>query len=350
MFVSNLGLYNFRKFQNLSLNFTPYINFLLGPNASGKTSLLEALYLISHGNSCRTTNLKNISYNGNLNFQLKVGLNDCLFKELKYNYHNGRSKITSNTKPIVKRSELTNELCIRLVNDNSFRIIDSGPKYLRSFIDWQILNHYSDYLEYYRIFRHCKEQLKYLSQLPNNKRQIEVWLEKYISCIQNITLKRNEYLQILTNEIKKNTDTLYIFKNVNISFDVGYSQLFIDDPYKEYLKHKTTHMRFFPGPHRARIQFIKFGENVNNYFSRGQLKVFMISLQVIVNQILDKYSNKKGVILIDDLPSELDDDCQKYVAELFNIYKFQYFLTSTNSSLPTNLPLHKETFQVHQLS
>ncbi len=350
MIVSNLWLYNFRRFEKSSFNFSPHINYLLGSNATGKSSLLEALYLISHGKSCSTTDLKSISNNGKMNFQLKVRLTDCLFSEIIYNYDHGKSKITSNIKPIIKKSELSNELCIRLVNDKSFRVIDSGPRYLRSFIDWQILHYQTDYLASYRLFQHCKDQLKHLSLLTNNKRQIIVWLEKYISIIQTITLLRNEYLKILKQEINHNKETLYIFNNIDIGFDIGYSQILINDPYKEYLKHQSSKMRFFPGPHRARIHFLKFGRNINNYFSRGQLKVFMISLQLVVNQILLKYSNKKGIILIDDLPSELDHDNQQYITELFNIYRFQYFITSTNTSLYKNISLPKETYRVHQLS
>ncbi len=349
MHVSNLSLNNFRKFAHDSFEFRPNINFLLGPNASGKTSVLEALYLVSRGKSPRTNNLKYLAGIESKNFRISANFIDAYHDQLNFKYINGSSNVSSNTRTIRSRSDLANEICIRLVNNKSFQIFQSGPKFIRSFIDWQILNTQKQYLQQFKSFQQCSDQLRQLTRIRSDKRQIKAWLDKYVSSISIISNKRSEYLHTLDTAIKCHSTDIEIFKGISIHYEKGFSNSFLQDPYPFYIQHKSKHLRYFPGPQHARINFMKSGHDIGKFLSRGQIKIFMISLQIIVNLELEKTTQRKGIIMIDDLPSEFDNLHICKVFDILQMFPYQYFVTSTDPGLHRLSSISKEMFHVEHL-
>ena len=108
MIVEELFLKNIRCYDNLKINFSDGINFLYGPNASGKTSLVEAIYFLSLARSFRTfkdKDLINIKFNEGL-ISAKISYSD-IKKNIEIRLLQDGKKIFINNKQIHKISELS---------------------------------------------------------------------------------------------------------------------------------------------------------------------------------------------------------------------------------------------------
>jgi DNA replication and repair protein RecF len=82
------------------------------------------------------------------------------------------------------------------------------------------------------------------------------------------------------------------------------------------------------GPHKADINFMIDGVSVDNYLSRGQLKLLMYALKICQNSLIESETQKQSLFLIDDLPSELSNDTKQIVSSLLANSQSQIFITA----------------------
>src|SRR5210317_2146534 len=131
MAISQLSLTDFRNLRSTTLEFNPQFNFICGDNGSGKTSLLEAIYVLCQARSFRTHQLKQCINNDKSGFLL-FGRFDAHKAGLAKN--DKKLDIHVDGESIKRRSELVRLTPINIVNADSFVLMDGAPQKRRAFL------------------------------------------------------------------------------------------------------------------------------------------------------------------------------------------------------------------------
>ena len=139
MYLKKLDLRGIRNLQSTQLCFHPQINFIYGDNGSGKTSLLEAIYLLGRGRSFRTTNPTTV-LNRQADDLLIAGAvqpptSASVIPLGMHRRRSGEVILKVRGERIYASSGLAETLPLLLFNSDSFLLLEGGPKGRRSYLD-----------------------------------------------------------------------------------------------------------------------------------------------------------------------------------------------------------------------
>ena len=325
MAIRQISLNDFRNLKSVTLNTDGRMNYIIGKNASGKTNLLEAIYILCHGQSFKTRLIDQCIQQGKKSFLLfgqftsyKAGIS----RSIK------NTTIRINNETIYRISTLAEKTPVRIINASSFDLILGSPSIKREYIDWCLFHVEHDYHLLWNKHRHGLKQKNALLKQKNCGAQLDYWdeyLEKLNLEIHAMRLRYTlEIKDILIMEFIDYISEMEIELTYLPGWDTDNSLLDI------YRKQRSTDLRYgFSryGSHRDDIKIFSHGLSVQNILSRGQIKKLAILL-VIAQVILIKRSTQKNVVLlIDDLDAELDEDTVRYILEKINIKGVQIFIT-----------------------
>src|SRR3990167_4622692 len=126
MILNQLQISHVRNILPVELSLHPNFNFIYGPNGSGKTSFLEALYILSHGRSFRTRHVMPlIQHNAHT---MTVYASTQTQQSISIQKHtSGITHVQINQEPCVRSSELALFLPCQVFYADIFQITDAGP-------------------------------------------------------------------------------------------------------------------------------------------------------------------------------------------------------------------------------
>ena len=163
MKISNLRLVNFRNYEQLNVDFSDNLNIIYGNNGTGKSNLIEAIYLLSLTKSFRTLDDKNL-IKKDASVALIKGFIDenVYFMELS---KDGK-KIFVDNKKITKISDYISKINIILFNPLDTKIITDSPNSRRKMLNIEISQINSEYVNlistYNKVLKHRNAYLKEL--------------------------------------------------------------------------------------------------------------------------------------------------------------------------------------------
>ena len=319
---------NFRNIRHCSLHLSDGINFIIGDNGAGKTSILEAINYIARGQSFRTKNVSHIINHQSDYFQLVATLETGVVLGMKRSPSEIIARL--NRLPIRKLSTLAKSLPLFLITPNTHELIERGPEYRRRFIDWGLFHVEPGYGKTIQEYRRVLKQRN--AALRMNSSQSVIWDPGLIKCAEKVNALRNAYIKkiapIFTDLYRKLTGS----NNITLVHLSGWKQGTL---FSEQLREKQEidRERGFTsvGPHRADVSIKVDGIVARDVLSRGQQKMAVIAL-VLAQASLVSVTNIP-ILLIDDLTSELDKEHQSKLFQLIHESHSQTIITSVNSTL-----------------
>jgi len=326
--LRHLILSNIRNLGAVDLKFGSKFNVFIGPNGSGKTSLLEALYLLGVGRSFRARSMQQI---------ISFGKDECLVRAQVNDVWLGvRRGLTSEAQyrigeQVEKSSaELTKLLPVQLIDVNSHLLLEGGPNYRRQFIDWGVFHVEHSFLQDWRLMRRALEQRNALLK----QRQVppEVWDTTFVKYAAAVDKARRDYIKSFELVFKQMLQQMLNITEVELHYRRGWS----DDRELGAALAATSsldlaHGYTNRGPHRADLEVLLEGRPAKAVLSRGQLKLF-VSIMLLARARMLKESSS-GVFLIDDLNAELDKTSCGLFIEAIDSLGCQVFITGIEEDL-----------------
>lgn len=333
MIFQRLEVSAFRNLTSVSLTPTAGLNILEGNNGSGKTSLIEAVYMLAMARSFRTHKSARVIQHGEDHLLLFAQLSDGASHRLGLQrYSDSRMQIKLDAEVVRSRSELARFLPLQLITPESIQLITGSPGERRQYLDWMMFH-----VE--PTFQACWSQYqRYLRQ--RNALLRERRLGELLSWSQGLVeqgLKLDQFRRQTINRLKPHLqhylDELIPGTSVDISYRQGWrSDLTLEEAlwasHEADLSQKYTTV----GPHRADLMMRSGEQRVIEIFSRGQLKLLLCALKLAQLEYLKELTGKTPIVLVDDLPAELDCEHRSQLLTLLHGLHNQIFVTTTDRS------------------
>lgn len=341
MIVQRLQAQRIRCLQTLDIQPAPQINLIFGENASGKSSLLECLYLLSCGKSFRTKHLARVVCREETTFSLfsQIGSNHSLSTaKLGLAYENNRLNIKANGKAIKKTSELATYLPLIILHQESYRILTEGPEIRRRFLNWGLFHVEQSFLSLWRRYSRTLKQRNLSLQQGG---EVGIWDTALQEAAMEIDRLRVSFSQELIDNFYHFVGVLLpALEGISVSYYPGWERgrEFSEVIRDSFARDKMLGYTGF-GPHRTDLVFLHRGVALKELISRGQQKLLVCALQLAQAKVYSRRTGKSCIILVDDVAAELDSAHQNVFWELIKELNVQVFVTATEAlaSLPNKM-------------
>lgn len=333
MYLTQLDIRQVRNLYDVKLIPSKSCNYIFGSNASGKTSVLEAIYLLSVARSFRTTHIKHVISHDFPSLQIFARIianneKNAIGLERSIN----KTRIRINGEDIKQVSKLSSLLPVQIINPDVHKLLEQGPKYRRQFIDWGVFHVEHTFLmawqQYYRVLKQRNAALR----KKQDKKAIVLWNEQLIQFAKTITLARETYLLDFIPIFNRYVSKL-MGLDVNIAYQRGWNKEISFTESLEGSFEKDIYKGFTSlGPHRADLELTHEDTLVQNTFSRGQQKLLVCAMRLAQITHLKQKTQQKSILLVDDLAAELDSIHRQNLIELLIDTRAQLFVTATEQN------------------
>ena len=335
--IKEVKLRNFRCHSDFDLLCNKSTTLIIGENGSGKTSILEAIYIALRGKSFKAVD-KEIIKNDEDYYRIELLLNNT--KKIVIRFFNNKKEFEINGRKYNRLPKKEKYPVVLFEPDNIY-LIKSSPARRRDYFNElfkQIDEKYNNsLLRYNKALKQRNDLLKtenikaddffsWNIMCANYGVEIAKMRQKYISLINN-------NLTNIYQEIADNNDVCSInYDGIDVD-ENNYLKILNDNFQKDLYLGYTSF-----GVHRDDYGFIFNNKKADNSASRGEMRCIILALKFIESIILENETNKKPIILLDDIFSELDEKRQKHL--ISNFLDYQIIITST--TIPQEMRVDKK--------
>lgn len=336
--LSSLRLRNFRSYSDASFEFEQGVNIVVGPNASGKTNLLEAILMLSYGRSYRAKDRDTVQHSkdwaridalhNNSPRTLKLESNPQSSRVLKTFEIDGLPK---------KRLQLADTIPIVLFEPTDLQLLTGSPERRRSFLDALLARTEPDFSRLARMYeRTLAQRNAFLKQGARNKSELFVWnlrlseaggkiAELRLGLVDQINKKLGKHYKDVANE---NKEIKAVYQTELGPASYGSHML---KKLEQEVSRDITRGFTGVGPHRDDM-VLYFGEKTAiETASRGEVRTLVLGLKMLELEMVEKAREQKPLLLLDDVFSELDGARRKALTEFLKDH--QTFITTTDADV-----------------
>lgn len=328
----SLSIEQFRNLAPVSLRFSPQLNLFIGPNAAGKTSLLESLFVLARARSFRTRSLTKAIQAGKTGFQLVATVETSQSRQIPVGLGCSQKKLVARIdgQPATRLSQLAGLFPVQWLGGNLHRLIEEGPVYRRQYLDWGLFHVKPTYGEAWKRFQKLLKQRNAALRAGVSAREINVWDHELANSGEELHHLRQAYVCKLIEVVRSvSRQLLTLDEDVQVSYHKGWAS---QRPYIEALRagleRDREHRYTRSGPQRADLAFLYQDRRTVDTFSRGQQKLLVLALQVAQASLLRQETLRTSLFLMDDLGAELDEKNQQRVMRLLHSIEAQAFVTA----------------------
>lgn len=365
--LSKITLHNFRNYAKRSFELETNLTLIVGPNAIGKTNILEAIYLLATGKSFRaeteqevilegqevgrvvgTINNERIVVGGEIKEKTKEKgemIKDRIREEgygknteateLEIDW-DGRGRFTKTYKVngVGKRQvDFVGNLRAVLFSPIDMEIIVDSPSIRRRYLDSVLIQVHKDYRVAISIYeRAIRQRNKLLWRIREENLkftdydlQLKYWNELIIANGKIIYERRKEYLEFLNNIPDK------IFP-IHIKYE---HSIISSERLARYASEEISAAATLVGPHRDDFIVDKYHKNheesIRSYGSRGEQRLAVFAIKLGELEYIKQVTGFSPLLLLDDIFSELDHQNRHHI--LRAIIKQQTIMTTTDLHL-----------------
>ncbi len=323
---------NFRCLESVELQLGANYNLIYGANASGKTSLLEAVAYLGRGKSFRGASTANLVRHGANEFTLFADV-ERAGRGFAVGVRNGREglEVRIGGEDNGGAAALAEALPLQVIDPEVHGLIAGGPEPRRRFLDWLAFHVEPDHLVIWRRFRRALKQRNAALKAKSSAAAIRSWNAEFLELSTQLDESRRRVLDIAIQSLKEYGHSLL---ETELGFDYlqgwprdrGLEEV-LDEGLDRDLQQGSTQS----GPHRADVKISYNERQARKLVSRGQQKLLASAMVLGATQTAQAVLGRPLLLLLDDPAAELDgDSLQRLMAAVAGL-KCQVIATSLNA-------------------
>ena len=344
MHVKSLSLKNFRNYEQATIMPDSGVTIFVGPNAQGKTNVLEALHLCCLGRSHRTARDEELIRWGaqSARVQIQTAQQDGTHEVtiLLDKAQKKKKTVRIGARQADRIGELLGHVCGVLFSPEDLSIVKDGPAERRRFLDMQLSQLRPQYFySLQRAVRTLNQRntlLKEIARNPSLLPTLDMWDEQLALVGAQIAKNRREAIAVLGEEARKAHASLtggreelrlwYISQTADAEDCAEQLLGRLRAARQEDLRRMTTTV----GIHRDDMGVTINGKEARTYASQGQQRSAVLSLKLAQLEMAARETGEAPILMLDDVMSELDPGRRRQLIE--RIDRVQTFVTCTDVS------------------
>ena len=334
--LTHLRVQHLRCLQDIELEADPATNIIVGTNGAGKTSILEAIFLLGRGKSFRPGKSALLIQHGQekltaygevalVNEQHRLGLSidgtglDCHF----------------DGEPNVRIAELAAALPVQIIDPEVHALIQGGPAERREFIDWGVFHVKHSFLMAWRRYRRALKQRNAALRLQQSRQAVQAWDEELLEFGLAVDAAREQFISdylplfssICTEMLQMETNCRYLhgWKDGKTFAEA------LANGWERDQQYGSTQN----GPHRAELRIEADGQPARHRLSRGQQKLLSIAMVLAQSIFVARAMQRKVTLLVDEPAAELDSEFLRRLIAMLRCEELQLFISTLDrAALP----------------
>ena len=334
MALTGIDIEDFRCFERVSLKLDSRYNLFVGENASGKTSLLEAIFFVGRGRSFRTRRLDRLIRQGQDLFRL-VARADTASGSIVLGVGGSRegTEIRIGGAAAPSAAALAEYFPPQVIDPDVHKLLEEGPTRRRRFLDWGVFHVEQGFMETWTRYHRALRQRNAALRAMADDRFVAVWDQELLAAGLQLDEMRRRYIETLSVPLGQ-VGMQLLGLEVRITYAPGWAQ---DESFSAALEKShdrdkrlgITHV----GPHRADISVRVDGQLARERVSRGQQKLLAAALILAQLQIQENHHPGRGALLLDDPAAELDGTRLAGLLQVVRTLRSQLFVTTLRPEL-----------------
>jgi len=307
----SLNRFEVRGFRNLEaaeLEFAPGVNIIHGANAAGKTSLLEAVHFLARARSFATSRaarlVRRASTDGLLvRGEIDVGRGK---HRLGIGWREGRLQVRMDGAPVRALSECAWLLPVQVINTEAQRLLTEGPAERRSFVNWGVFHVEHAFRDAWRRYQRALRQ-RNAALRAGDARLAAAWEPELETAALAVDRGRRDFLEALAVPFRDRMQAWLPGLEIQWRYRRGWPEQTGLRETLELARGREVEQGYtLYGPHRMELRLLADGVDAGWRLSRGQQKLLVTALRLAQVEQLARYGSARPLLLVDDLPAELD--------------------------------------------
>jgi DNA replication and repair protein RecF len=320
---------NFRLYQKLEIELHPTLNLIVGDNAAGKTTLLEALFVAGRGRSFRTPVPSELCGAKGPAWNVFMHVSGADDHRVGIGWTRDGLQTRLDDERGARLSDIVRSVPMQILDPQAHRLLEEGPTYRRSFVDWGVFHVEHRFLEVWRRYQRALRQRNGALRAQLEDRAIQAWDEELAASGEELSTMRAEHLRHAAPGLRKWSERLLGTADAEYAWSRGWSE---DMGLREVLTlHLDQHRRqgtTVQGPHRAELKISLDRTRTKGRVSRGQQKMLIVAMVLAQAEVLSASGVTAPALLLDDFGSELAAEFQGRLAAALGSYPGQKFVTA----------------------
>ncbi|MDB6081817.1 MAG: recF [Chlamydiia bacterium] len=308
---------NFRAIKNLEIECAPHINEIVGRNAQGKTSLLEAIYLVMTATSFRAASIRELIRHESEGFFVECGFEkQGVSYEVQFSFDGTKRRILLNHRPADSATLLLGGLVGVTCTPEVQNIIKGPPQLRRHFLDLMLAQ--MDPLYVHHLTRYNRA-LKQRNLLLRNKdfRTIAAWEQELALSASYITEERAKIVTRLIPWVEKFHENLSLgLSKLQLSYTtkaplqqgLDGMRLYFEREFNRRRAQEASYGSTLVGPHRDDLEVLVENKAVRDYASEGEMRLVALTLKFAEWHVIQEQIEDHPLMLIDDFAAYLDSE------------------------------------------
>ena len=320
---------DFRCIESVDVSLSGDFNLICGPNASGKTSFLEALAYLGRGKSFRGASTNNLVRHGQAEFVL-FGETDGDGRRRKIGVRNSRDglevRVDGSSEGGV--ASLAEALPLQVIDPEVHNLVAGGPEMRRRFLDWVAFHVEHDHLQAWRRFRRALKQRNAALKAKSPAAAIRSWNAEFVELAGLLDASRRRVLEIAQDGLVEYGAAL-LGTALGFEYAQGWNrEKSLDEALEEGIERDLQHGVTQHGPHRADLKISYDERQARKLVSRGQQKLLASAMILAATETAQTALERPLLLLLDDPAAELDAESLGRLLEAVNGLGCQVVATS----------------------
>ena len=304
-------------------------NYIWGANGAGKTSFLEAIYLLSRGRSFRTRQTGRLLRRGAASlsvFGIVRGA-DGQKHRLGLEFAAGRLSSQIDGATASSQAEMLWVLPVHVLDPRLHSLIEAGPSERRRFIDAGVFHVEHSFLADWRQYRRVLGQRNAALKAGAAPSELALWTDPFLRFAKAVDHARTEYCDKLAEKASKLGEML-LGDQIELDYRNGWRRgISLDEALADSQERDRALGFTQVGPHRGDLRLEFAHGKIRDLASRGQQKLVAAALVIAQVELFEELTGMTSTVLVDDASAELDQSSQLRLSQALNALRSQQILT-----------------------